>query len=73
MRLYVSYSCSKRLVWTHNLLAQVIQVAARCMHGSGITETVNKRVASPGLNVYLEQSNGSTNPNLARVRLSNNA
>jgi len=73
MRLYVSNSSSKRLVWAHNLPQQVIQLAARCMHGSGLTETVNKRVASAGFTVYLEQSNGPTSPNLARPRFANNA
>jgi len=55
-------------VWAHNLKQQVIHAAARWNDGSSKAETVNKRVALRGFIVYLEQSNGPTSPNLARVR-----
>ena len=71
--LYVPKPIPERLVWAHNLWHQVIHVAARLSTGSSVAETVNKRVARHGFNVYLEQSNGPTSPNLARARFSNNA
>lgn len=71
--LYDRSSLTKRLVWAHNLLHQVVHAAARLSDGSGYSETVNKRVAQHGFMLYLEQSNGPTSPNLARVRLLNNA
>ena len=73
MRLYVPKASPKRLVWAHNLLHQVIHVAARMSTGASKAETVNKRAAQHGFIVYLEQSNGPTSPNLARVRFANNA
>ncbi|MCG8077819.1 MAG: hypothetical protein JAY75_16485, partial [Candidatus Thiodiazotropha taylori] len=66
--LYVVFPSPMRLVWAHNLWHQVIHAAARLMYGSSIAETVNKRVAQHGFTIYLEQSNGPTSPNLARVR-----
>ena len=71
--LYVPKHLPKRLVWAHNLMQQVIHAAARLSIGSSNAETVNKRVAQHGFIVYLEQSNGPTSPNLARVRFANNA
>ena len=71
--LYVLLTASKRVVWAHNLKHQVIHAAARLSAGSSKAETVNKRVALCGFTIYLEQSNGPTSPNLARVRFLNNA
>ena len=67
--LYDRFSRLKRLVWAHNLLHQVIHVAARWAVGPGVPEAVNKRVARHGFIVYLGQSNGPTSPNLARVNV----
>ena len=46
--LYDRFTPLKRLVWAHNLLHQVIHVAARWAEDPCTRETVNKRAARHG-------------------------